>query len=384
MTPVPRGRATSLLHWRCANKWASLFLLVPVVLALGVLLLALTPAAMADFEEGLTEALVILEDESDQARIAAFPRALDQVFTKLSGRRPAQSSQMRDSELNKAALLVQRYRYRTSPSGQAPRLWVRFDAAALAESAQRAGVEVWAEPRPAPLLWVALGSAENADLIAPASEDGLDRVLLDAAWRRGLPLRLPLMDLEDRMRVKPEGVQSADVDMLVSASERYPASGPVVGASVEQGAEGGWVARWLMLNSGEQTSWRSGGASPEQALEAGVDGLADLIAPRYVAEPALPSDTKQDDDEQLRSVSNGSETIEIAVRGVGFGGDYGALMDYLRKLEGVSRFSMLPNEDERARFRLDVFGGEEAFRDIIARDDVLEPDGADSEYRMRR
>jgi len=434
-----RSRAPSQHRPRCrreAAPWPPHGCLWAILL---VFALSSGPAPVRA-QQGLNEALVDLEDDSNQARIAAFPRALEQVFTKLSGRRPQTVSPERQSEIASAALLVQKYRYQKSPSGDGMTLWVSFDEQALAESAKRAGVKVWAGPRRAPLLWVALISGERAALVGPDSEDNLAEILLDAAWRRGLPVRLPLLDLEDRMRVKPEAVGVGDQKALVKASERYPA-GPLVAARVEQAGDTGWTARWQMLGAGKRVNWLSQGVTPGEALAAGVDGLAELIAARDAAsvggtragnaDPAAGKTTRDRDAgaaagkttrdrdagaatvETTRDTDAGAatvettrdrdagaatvettrdrdagaatvETVEIAVRGILSRGDRRRVMAYLRELDGVTRFATLPRQGRSARFRMDVPGGEKALRRMISSGRMLEPDGAGPGYRMLR
>lgn len=330
------------------------------VRALIAALICLGMLSDARADQAMNEALVPVADSSETERVKAFSSALAQVFAKWSGQRLPSGSGV-GAELKRAPELVAQYRYRRAKGSAGRSLWVRFDAEGVEAAVRRAGIPVWSTQRPTALLWVALGDGKQVDLVAPDSESGLDREIMDAAWKRGLPLRFPLLDLEDRIRVKPQDVRDLDQAVLSEASRRYPA-GPVVGVRVEPEQADTWKADWRMLDAGRSETWHSGGGSPGAALAAGVDELAD----RLVARHAL--------------ASTEIEVVEITVMGIRALADYGRLMTYLAGLGGVSEVSVLETRGESMLFRMRVAGGADGLRRIVSLGQVLKVDG--SGYRL--
>jgi hypothetical protein len=333
-------------------------------------LLATSPGGLA--QTALVEALVTVPDSSNQARIEAIPRALDQVFDKLSGHRSAASSPERKDELARAALAVHQYQYRLSPSGGPMTLWVLFDEQAVAEAAWRAGVEVWRGPRPEPLVWPLARSEGRLEVVDPELLGDVSKAIDDAAWRRGLRVRLPLLDLEERSRLTAQALASDTERTLLEASERYP-TGPVTVAQIGSvDSHGGRIVDWLMLDGGSTTRWRSRGGSVTEALVAGADALVDVIATRYATG-------------RVSGATGGEEStvVDVTVTGIGSGGDYGRVMAYLRALPGVTSFKMLPAAGNVARFRVALAGGADRLRELVSVGDTLEAGASLSEYRLR-
>lgn len=345
-------------------------------LLVGSLLLA--PAALVAMPvSGLYEAEVRVADQSDANRGQALRSALTEVLVKLTGDSAA-ASKPALAELVKQPdryLLQYRYREREMPGetgeATATTLWLQasFDANALDAALRNANVAAWGRERPSTLVWLAeadsaaqgvAGMEQSTDLLAP---------VLEQAKRRGLPLLLPLMDLQDAASLPARAIVNAEADKIAEASARYPAD-VVLAVSVRAGAVA--TASWLaQFSDGTSASWDSSGDSRAAALTSGMDELAERLAARYAPRG---------------QASGGVEQITLLVEAVNSLQDYARTQTYLAGLSGVSRVEVSRVRNDRVTFLVEARSGSEALRSAIRLGRTLDErggSGGEFEYRLR-
>lgn len=273
---------------------------------------------------------VAVEDQSAARRDEAFRAGLGNVLVKVSGARDILTAPAVEPIMRKAARYVQRYHYfekpldetggdalpKESPEAAQPYLSVDFDGEALQRDLRDAGLPVWGANRPQVLVWLGAdqGPRERFIVAEDSGEDVRD-LLMAAAQRRGVPLILPLMDLEDRRHVAFVDISAGFTDNLSQASERYNARVVLVGY-LNKGRDGNWTVEWTVLRDNVSSRWRETDVDLRQAVDSGVDGLADILASRYA------------------STSSGGELVNytVAVEDVTSLDDYAAVLTYLEKL----------------------------------------------------
>src|SRR5690606_26165213 len=147
--------------------------------------------------QGLYAAEVQVGSQADSARAAGFARALAQVLSKLSGDPAVANRPGVAQELRNADAYVESYDYRqdqsTSPGG-APTfrtmLVVRFDPELVDGLVSALGLPVWAQPRPKPVVWLAIDDGSGPRLLGTGQVNAA-RPLLERAVERGYRLGLP-------------------------------------------------------------------------------------------------------------------------------------------------------------------------------------------------
>src|SRR5690606_5600125 len=161
------------------------------------LLLAVAGHAMAQrvegdraAAEGIYQAEVQVRSQAADERDRGLARALSQVLTKLSGDRRVAERPGIAGELRRAGDKVASYDYRQderrSPTTGAPiyttTLIVRFDPDRIDDIAAALGVPVWPQPRPKPVLWLAIDDGSGPRLVdvgsAVAARSALERALV--------------------------------------------------------------------------------------------------------------------------------------------------------------------------------------------------------------
>jgi len=310
-----------------------------------VLALVLACADAAEVDR-LHEAEVTVSGTGDGERAQALGEALRAVLVKVSGERHPETRAPVREAMGDPAGYVSQFQYRSGREG-ALRLWARFDPVGVQRLLTEAGLPIWGRVRPALLVWLALEDGESRRLVD--GDDPAAAALAGAAEARGLPLIVPLLDLEDRARLSAGDVWAGFDERILEASRRYAPEGIVV-ARVERAADGLWAGRWaLWLEEGHAGEWQARGESLAAALAAGVGEAADRLAVRY-ARTALGAEAK----------------LELVVRDVQTVGDYARALDYLRTLDGVTRVDVLGVEAERVRFAVEARLGAEGLRQMIA------------------
>ena len=328
--------------------------------AAAAVLLAHAAAGALAQELDLYEGEVVVDSQGADDRAAALPRALAQVFVKLTGDVGAAREPLLASRLADAQRLLQQYRYRQDvvPEGGTARtrlfLIARFDPVGVDTLLADAGRSVWPQPRPTPLLWLAIDDGRGPRLVSSA-QSGAVSALTAQARNRGLAIEFPLLDLEDQALVKVGDVWNGQHAALVQASARYRAPVLLVGRLLRTGSS--WDAVWTLLDNGQPLSqWRASDADPLVVLAAGADGAADALTARY-AVPATAGEP-------------GTYRVEIV--GISTAEDYLRATGHLRKLGVVRTLHVLSANGARLLVELDLGTGIDGLARVLESGRVLE------------
>lgn len=314
---------------------------------------------------GLYEAEVPVADQGRPARQDAILRALSRVLVKVSGTGDAGLGQPIDA--NEAARYVQQYRYRQRPpepdaptAGEQLALWVRFDAQSIDQLLRQQGRPVWGSARPLTLVWLAVEEEGRRELVG-ANDGGVAReVLAEAGERRGLPVRLPLLDLTDQARVRLSDIWGDFHRPILEVSERYGPQAVLVGRLFPlRGTL--WAVRWSLYQGERSYRWEAEGENIEALLASGVEGAADRLSIAFARTPdALPGDG----------------ALDLVVSGITDLAGFRRAVEYLTELNVVTSVEAVEVDPERVRFRLHTEGGTERLMNTLSLGDTLAPDEA--------
>lgn len=308
--------------------------------------------------EGTYAAEVAVKGQGSSERRSAFSRALAQVLGKMSGDRSAASREGVRAELRHAERYVDSFDYRQdegrSASG-APSfktiLVVRFDEDAVDELALALALPVWPEPRPKPVMWLAIDDGSGPRLVDVASADAA-RSTLDRAIQRGYRLGLPSGSASERALVG--AIWRGDTGAVARASRRYNPPMQLIGKLYR--SEGGWKADWTFVDDGKVlSSWSESGANARRLMASGADGSADALTKRYAKRP----DTGP------------AGTYRVAFAGVHSADDYVRLSGYLQGMVGVRSMRPARATTQRMEFDLELASGLRGFALLVDRDGVL-------------
>lgn len=317
----------------------------------------LCPVASPAVEvQTLYEAEVPVQGQDPGPRLEAIRAALREVLVKVSGQRGRI-----DAVLPKEAeQYVQQYRYRgptTDPSGEdQDRLWVQFDPIGVDALLRKGGLPVWGRQRPATLAWLALDEGGERQLVGSDGPSAAPELMLAAAARRGVPLFLPLLDVEDRNAITVGDVWGRFQDTVRAASARYGTDAVLIGR-LSDGQGGSWRADWMLLDAAGAATLDSGSGTLEQVLGEGLDGAADRLAERFATSTAAASKDK----------------VTVAVEDIASFEDYARVLRYFGSLGVVSAVEVVRVDGSRVVFRLSLRGPQEALVRAVVLEHSLLP-----------
>ena len=307
--------------------------------------------------QGVYAAEVPVNSQNESERNAGFSRALAEVLGKLSGDRGAAGKPGVGRELRRAKEYIDGYDYRqdegTSANGTptySTTLVVRFKEVEVNGLAAALGLPVWPEPRPKPVLWLAIDDGSGPRLVA-LGQNNVVRPVLERARQRGYSLGLPAGGAAEQAAVG--AIWRGDTSAVARLSSRYSPPMQLIGKLYRD--KGGWTADWTFVDHGRVlSSWSGNESDARRAMASGADGAADALTKRYAK----------------RSPSGPPGKYRVTFTGIDDGDDYIRLSAMLQGMSVVRGITPLRATPEGLEVELDLLTGLAGFRHM-ADDAVL-------------
>ena len=311
---------------------------------------------------GLYSAEIPARSQSESEREAGFARGLAQVLGKLSGDRSAAQRPGVAQELRRAKQYVEGYDYRQD-EGVSSRgsptfttvLVVRYRRDDIDAVAAALGLPVWPDPRPKPVLWLAIDDGSGPRLVA-LQQSNVARPILQRAIERGYRLGLPGGSAAEQAAVG--AIWRGDTASIARISARYNPPMQLVGKLYRDGA--GWKADWIFVDGGRVLSrWSETADDARRLLPTGADGAADALTRRYAkASPAgAPS------------------TQPIVFTGINSSADFIRLSAQLQRMSVVRGMRPVRATPQGLEIELDLLTGLTGFRRMADAQVLVEADG---------
>tara|TARA_B100000809_G_scaffold253384_1_gene289338 strand:+ start:15 stop:1361 length:1347 start_codon:yes stop_codon:yes gene_type:complete len=293
------------------------------------LLLTVTAlSAMAEETIDLYRTQILVKSQNEEDRNAAISNSLANIVVRISGRRDSLKQPLIKRALQRSGPYLSSFSYGKSDQilaqGEveivATELTLKFSVSAVDALLRRAELPFWPASRPSVLLWLVQDDRIDGRLY---STDGdYLQVIKRAAAGRGLPLKQPLLDLEDQMRVSVDDLWNFNSDSIQAASKRYGADIVVVGrfSEISRGGQSRWFANWQILRADGDSLLETEGKTAAAALLEGVERVADDLAARYAIVMADSLDS----------------ALTLQLSGVGDFAAYAEAIDYLEALPMVT------------------------------------------------
>ncbi len=305
--------------------------------------------AGADVVTDMYEATIPAKSQERQDRDDAIRVALAEVLVRVSGR-----TQIADSDefpRIKAALVnatnyAQQFRFRDSAQQPDPttgtvsqELWVKFDSVVVNKLLRENKIPVWDKNRPATLMWLVSDEHAHRDVISQSTA-GMVRTAVDKHSQiRGLPLRLPEMDLTDRNSIQINEVWTNNEVAIRRASQRYPSDAILVGRLLLL-PTGQWNVNWSFYHEGRRVDWATAAVSLETAVNLGIDNTAEALSQRFA------------------QLVQGDETVVmVEIKDIHNLADFNRTVKYLRSLSQVKIVDPQQVSAADALFRVTTLGG---------------------------
>lgn len=321
------------------------------LLLLGLLCLAV-PLRAADVT-WLYDAEVPVADQSPLARLDAAGRALTEVLSRVTGLASVPRNEVVSRALAAPDLYYNQFRF--DGRGDELILQLQFVPQSVLGLIRDARLPIWGANRPTVVAWIVIEDDNERRLLGAASGHPLIDALQERARYRGLPLRLPLLDLEDQLAVEPAAVWGRLSQTLLPASERYGADIVVVGR-VQHLDDDRWAAAWEFWIDAEVREHSQQGGEPAALGRGAADLLADELASRYAV------------------LDRGVRRLDLQVSAVNGAADYADLLRYFNALEFVEQVQISSVAGNRLGVSLLTGADPDQLMDLFRLDQRLFPD----------
>jgi hypothetical protein len=186
-------------------------------------LIALTSITLVHAAEvsKLDEADITVASRANDVKNNALKEALAAVFLKNSGLPSVVLNPLVKDQINNPEVILTQYGY-YEKNGELM-LKASFDHQRVISTLRQAGLPVWGSQRPLTLLWMSVDENNEPSILADASSADIRSELAQESNNKGIPLLLPIMDLDDVMQVSITDVRGMFTDVLANASTRYQA-----------------------------------------------------------------------------------------------------------------------------------------------------------------
>jgi uncharacterized protein len=298
--------------------------------------------------------------QSETERNQAIRNGLAELFIRVSGARSVLQAPAIRQELASPTRYLLQYGYIAIPQAEQDaehrnRLQLRYDVNAVLSALQRNGLSIWAQQRPAALMW--WGAETSAGRVISNAETAADssKTFNKHAQRRGITLLFPLLDLEDTNAVNPLDLWGLASEPLLAASHRYATDVVVMGRMIQR-PDTQWDAKWQISVNGEEKKGEIQAQSQEQIIANVVDALADMMGQQFAV-------TMQ---------RNAGEGFIIAFEHVNDFSTYAAIDTYLHSIIAVKDATLKTINGQRVEYNIRLNTDIEQFQRIIQGDNKLQ------------
>jgi len=240
-------------------------------------------AAQAETVSGLYQVREPVVGTGAEARAQATGKALETLVQRLTGDAKAAQSPGLAALRKDPQQIISQFGYEAGPPET---VLVEFDPGSTERALRKAGLALWGSNRPSILGWWLEDSVQGSRLVGGGQ--GSAELLRRAAQHRGLPLRLPLADLQEQLVADAEQLQSKDPAPLRKASERYGADALLAVHASE--ADGKWQGKWQLWLGDQREQGTAEGADPAALADAVMLAVSNRLAPRFVTRPGTSSE----------------------------------------------------------------------------------------------
>lgn len=315
----------------------------------------LSTLAQAATVNGLYTAEMLVPEQHAQPSDVQLQAGLKTVLIKVSGRSAVVNKPAVVNALQQPAAWLSQFSYQATQTPVAAgdgrevlgqRLLLEFDPVMIDQLLNKSAMKAIGHARPVILVWLAQQrGAAGRDFVS--QESPIYAELRQQADLRGLPVSVPLLDLDDQNAVDVSDLWGFFREPVLQASARYQPDGVLIGRLV-QGGSGAWQTEWLLLKDGQTRSFSPSGSLSEQISQV-MNETADFALASLGA-----------------SSFNYVETgLQLEVANIVEIEDYLQLLDYLRQLPPVDAVRVSGVDADRVLFRVEIQGGIQALEQAI-------------------
>jgi hypothetical protein len=224
------------------------------------------------------------------------------------------------------------------------------------------GLPVWPQPRPKPVLWLAIDDGHGPRLVG-LGQSVAARAVLDRAVQRGFKLGLPSGTAAEQAAVG--AIWRGDTAAVARVSSRYSPPMQLIG-KLYRSAQG-WTADWTFVDSGRVLSrWTSEEHDARRAMAGGADGAADALVRRYAR----------------AGTAGPPGTYRVTFTGIDSSEDFMRLAGYLQGMPVVRKVIPVRATPAGLEVDLELATGMSGFRRLLDQKVLIDEEGDPPVFRL--
>jgi hypothetical protein len=315
--------------------------------------------------QGLYETEVIAKSQSVEDRNAAFNEALTSVLKRVMAGEDILLDAVVQAALADAGHFVKQYQYSliesaSDENSSARIMRVLFNEQDVLNLMKTSKLKVWGETRPETLLWLVVEENGQRSFFKAEMMSEINNAVNGASRQTGLPLLLPLLDLEEQQRITVNDVLSAYPQPLLTVSERYGVVSILAGRVAKM--EDCWKADWAFYFDESIEQWPMPCGTLNDAILTGMEGAYGRLSKYYAVKPDVLE----------------TDSVILKISGDRDVNDRSRVIHYLNSLAMVKSVVWVGGEAGFNRYKVGFEGNRHALEELLGIGRVLNPQGEDN------
>lgn len=327
----------------------------------------------------LYQSEVMVVSQSTSERNNALKQAMAAVIVKVGGQEEALNHNVIRSALTQYNTFITQFHYDRKinslghETNEQLYLVAAFNEDKINQLFQRAGLPIWGRLRPQVLVWVIEENGLQRSIVSDTSSTFIPNTVKTFSQQRGLPMNMPLMDLDDAHSINISDLWGRFAEPTRQASSRYMpdailiiriSNSSLLGTVIEDDddlactlvvctTQNEYLLDWSLVSQGQVFSDAYQGADKKALFNTILIDVSNNIYQRYALNTELNNDVVID-------VAN----IDSLARFV-------SLMDFIENLASVESATLVGVQGSNRRIQLKLRGSKQALFDSLALNKLL-------------
>ena len=233
----------------------------------------------------LYQSTLIVSDKTRATRVKASQKALMNVIKKLTGRYQNVDHQLITRAKRSISDYMLKYEYLSNENDEL-KIRIKFEATKVERLVRDAKLPFWGNRRPMIAIWLAIEDDLQRDFVTQDSYPQLERLIYDTASEWGVPVVIPLLDLEDRAKVGIAEVWGNFSVPIEEASIRYHAERVITARMFKQPHSSRLQLEWRYTDA-ELFELNTLVGDKQQVLIQMVNDFSLVLAKSYAIDPTV-------------------------------------------------------------------------------------------------
>lgn len=311
----------------------------------------------AQDNESLYHGAIAVSDQSTTSRNQAIQTMFGQTLIKVSGQSKITEHPTILKEIKAALSYATEFGFESRESETM--LKVSFNEELIDQLLKENGFTLWDAERPTVMLWLVYEDENGIrQIVNEQTNNDVLAGIKSVAKTRGLPLLVPIWDLDDQLVVSSGDVWGQFEDRVATANARYQSDYMILAKVTNHGISNN--VSWSVFKMGNevdifgQTSAKISMTgtdetpSIQQAFSQVINQSTDFFAQQYSV------DTTAGDGSIVLTLTN----VDSLAR-------YADIVDYLNSIKAVEHIVLVNVKGQEYQFKIDLLGNQSAFLDLI-------------------